>query len=53
MNALPSLPLPGGEDLGGGGVVRLGGGEEDDGVVLPLPLAGCQTAHSDPIGSTC
>ena len=54
MNALPSLPLPGGEDLRGGGGVGLGGGEQDDGVLLlPLPLAARQAAHGDPVGSSC
>ena len=54
MNALPGLPLPGGEDLRGGGGVWLGGGQEDDGVLLlPLPLAASEAAHGDPVGSSC
>ena len=54
MNALPSLSLPGSEDLCGGGGVRLGGGQQDDGVlVLSLALAVGQTAHGDTVGSTC
>ena len=54
MNALPSLSLPGGEDLCGGLGVGLGGGQQDDGVlVLSLALAVGQTAHGDTVGSTC
>ena len=54
MNALPSLPLPGSEYLRGGGAVWLGGGQQDDGVLLlPLHLAGGQAAHGDPVGSSC
>ena len=55
MNALPSLSLPGSEDLCGGGGVRLGGGQQDDGVLLLLllPLAVGQAAHGDAVGSTC
>ena len=52
MNALPSLPLPGSEDLRGGGGVWLGGGQQDDRMLLPLPLAGGEAAHGDPVGSS-
>ena len=53
MNALPGLSLPGGEDLRGGVGVWLGGGQEDDGRLLPLHLAVGQAAHGDAVGSTC
>ena len=53
MNALPGLPLPGCEDLRGGVGVWLGGGQEDDGRLLPLHLAVGQAAHGDAVGSTC